>query len=621
MFTSIQVKTPALFWLTPVIAWVLLINVAGCPVNPPDGGPGNENRNGGGDSAGLLPGTFVTVTDPSIHAGQPVMIEFTGPGGYGVTMEAHRTKEGSVSLPLPPFIDAVTHDSISGEVTYGVPGSPTRAHSKVAALPSAGDTVPGTVLRIVLQAAAEEHERNYGGLIQLINELEQDSAAWSIAGRVSEQASSLRAILSSFDQTGRFTLPYRDGAWHTMTADEMRLADRWLAALIYGMAQQAAIETVAPAAKLRLRAQAGSSTTPLTIPEMVEQGILEIRQSIRNGAEWASLAASGVGISVALIGLTIEAPIITLIGAFCAVGGAVSAFVGGAAGAENTDAFLAQDPTRFDASAEALSQTARYGLVVASSATGPVGRIVQAADLAVGTRDFAQSARAVECSESAGGNQKPQYFQTSSAFCQGATPAHQDPISPASCPAPNGSLFVKKYTGSRYQEYWLWPPNEADGRQVGLVQEWYGADQRILASQVCKDVDGRSHGLGRYWRADGSLQSEATYSNGLLNGPAVEYYPSGAVLRRVNYRPFGPESRPDGLEAWYFENGRTSRETNYANGLKNGALRTYFESNGFVETEGQHVNDQPDGDWYYYNPDGTLREHCLWQTGELAWCR
>lgn len=623
MSTPIRLKIPSLFWLVAVISLVLLIIGAGCPVIPPDGGSGNENQNGGDGGARLSPGTFVTIRDPAIHAGQSAMIEFTGPGGYRVITEAQTTREGSTSLPLPPLIDAATGESISGELTYCVIGSGARVKSKVAALPSAGDTPPGAVLRIVLQAAAEEHERNYGGLTQLINELEDDAAAWNIAGRVSAEAISLRGMISNFDQTGHFTLPFRDGSWHTMTADEMRLADRWLAALICGMAEQAAIETNTPTAKLRLSMQGDPSNTPPDIPRMVNQGIVEIRQSIRNGAEWASVAASGVGISVALIGLVVEAPLIALVGAFCAVGGAVSAFVGGAAGAENTDAFLAQDPTRFDASAEALSQTARYGLSVASSATGPVGRIAQAADLAVNTRDFAQSARTVECADSTNGSQKPQHFQARDAFCQGVAPAHQDPISPADCPAPDGSLFIRKNTGSRYQEYWLWPPNEAAGKKVGLVQEWYGVDKRILASQVCKDSDGQSQGLGRWWRADGALHSEATYADGMLNGPAVEYYPSGAVLRRVTYRPFGHESRPDGLDVWFFENGRVSRETTYVNGQKNGPYRDYFESNGIVESEGQHVNGQPHGTWYYYNLDGTFRENgeCLYAMGDLVWCR
>jgi len=608
--------------LGSLLLLALLAHVPACDVPPatvPDNSADGGNAVPGALEAEMLPGAFMTIRDPAILAGQPVTVEFTGPAGFRATMEAYKTRAGEAAVPIPPLVDVATGEMVAGTLSYGVLGSTLRSTVNVAAPPPAEDTPPGAVLRIVLEAAAEEHERTYAAITQILTELGANAPNAELPGDIFAEGIALRARLATYDQTGQFVLPLRDGTWHTMTAEEMTLADRWLASLMDGLAEQMELEAGLPTAKLIARAQGQSPPRP-RIDTMAQQGVQRVRQAIQTGAAGASTLAAGVGIGVCLIGLAVNTPVVVVIGGFCAVAGAAASFVNGAAGGTNADAFLARDPRRFDASAEALSQTARYGLVAASAAAGPVGQLANVASLAASSKDFYANVRAIRCTSSAPpGNKKSLTYQ-SDEFCVGVT-GGQPPISPPECPAPSGSLFVRTTTeNGQYSEYWLWPPNEQDGKPVGLCRTWYGADKTVLATQGCRDSDGRLQGLYQAWSPSGALRSEVHYTDGQLDGLVFEYYPGGGVLRMADYKPFGPFSAPDGVEYYYDENGRIVQETTYADGVRNGRYRRYHAGSSVVFLEGWYVDDRSDGHWCTYNADGSLMQECVYQLGQLVSC-
>lgn len=62
-----------------------------------------------------------------------------------------------------------------------------------------------------------------------------------------------------------------------------------------------------------------------------------------------------------------------------------------------------------------------------------------------------------------------------------------------------------------------------------------------------------------------------------------------------------------GLWKSYYPDGKKWSETTFDKGVKSGNTTTYFE-NGMMRYNGQYKNDQKVGVWNLYNPDGTLEK-------------
>ncbi len=67
------------------------------------------------------------------------------------------------------------------------------------------------------------------------------------------------------------------------------------------------------------------------------------------------------------------------------------------------------------------------------------------------------------------------------------------------------------------------------------------------------------------------------------------------------------QSELNGLVATYRDDGSLLAETTYQHGVRHGPYRDYW-SNGRVCLEGQIVNGFKEGEWRFYDRDGSLRE-------------
>jgi antitoxin component YwqK of YwqJK toxin-antitoxin module len=74
------------------------------------------------------------------------------------------------------------------------------------------------------------------------------------------------------------------------------------------------------------------------------------------------------------------------------------------------------------------------------------------------------------------------------------------------------------------------------------------------------------------------------------------------------------ERVPQGLVATFRDDGSRLEETTYQRGVAHGPHRDYW-SNGLLACEGQYVNGVQEGEWRFYNPDGTLREVIRFEGG------
>lgn len=78
----------------------------------------------------------------------------------------------------------------------------------------------------------------------------------------------------------------------------------------------------------------------------------------------------------------------------------------------------------------------------------------------------------------------------------------------------------------------------------------------------------------------------------------------------------------DGVVKTFRDDGTPLAETTWDKGMAHGPYRDYW-SNGLVACKGEYVRGVQDGDWHYYNPDGSLREVIHFEGGRevIDWKR
>ena len=186
---------------------------------------------------------------------------------------------------------------------------------------------------------------------------------------------------------------------------------------------------------------------------------------------------------------------------------------------------------------------------------------------------------------------------------------------PAGGKQAEGEFIAGKRTGT----WRTWFPEggglESEGRfEAGLEQgDWVyyfptGGKQAEGSFEA-----GKRTGVWRTWHqwhlpdTDG-LQSEETYRNGVLDGPAVELDVEGRKTAERTYAG----GVPDGKQVEYYPDGKPQAESLYSAGKLEGLMRRWF-ADGTLQVEGTMRDGKRDGRWSYFNPDGTVNE--AW-TGE-----
>ena len=96
-------------------------------------------------------------------------------------------------------------------------------------------------------------------------------------------------------------------------------------------------------------------------------------------------------------------------------------------------------------------------------------------------------------------------------------------------------------------------------------------------------------------------QEEVFTINGLLDGEAFSYYPSG----KIENKSFFKNGKREGESLTYYENGKLKRKNLYKNGMKNGIAIVYYE-NGMIEQKAYFVDDKKENERLYYDKKGNL---------------
>jgi len=141
-------------------------------------------------------------------------------------------------------------------------------------------------------------------------------------------------------------------------------------------------------------------------------------------------------------------------------------------------------------------------------------------------------------------------------------------------------------------------------------------------------VNSKPEGDWRWYYPEGETMREESYYNGLLDGLMTEYDEAGNVITKGQYI----EGKEDG--AWYYHLPGSETEGTYSEGMRNGLWKvydlpdkpgdekvlrfegkflednpqgkhTYYWDNGNKKEEGEYAMGRKEGEWVYYNYDGT----------------
>ncbi len=133
--------------------------------------------------------------------------------------------------------------------------------------------------------------------------------------------------------------------------------------------------------------------------------------------------------------------------------------------------------------------------------------------------------------------------------------------------------------------------------------------------------DGNKDGPWKEFFADGTLKSEGNYADGKPVGDWKYFHLNG---KTEQIGKFNKQGKPEGKWKWFYEDGKLLREENYRNGLRDGLLSEYDEEGTLIQ-EGEFVNGEEDGPWFYLTGNdyvrGTFRDGLrtgMWYTYSLV---
>jgi len=110
----------------------------------------------------------------------------------------------------------------------------------------------------------------------------------------------------------------------------------------------------------------------------------------------------------------------------------------------------------------------------------------------------------------------------------------------------------------RYQLEYL--PNK-DGKELITKTNKHGD-----CIEYTINLEGKKHGMYTLKNSKGQIISSQTYSDGMMDGPIIEYYESGQIKSICRCK----QNRLEGDYSEWYEDGTIKEESQYINGLKHG---------------------------------------------------
>lgn len=107
----------------------------------------------------------------------------------------------------------------------------------------------------------------------------------------------------------------------------------------------------------------------------------------------------------------------------------------------------------------------------------------------------------------------------------------------------------------------------------------------LLILLTIYSISSAQNGIVKTYYPDGSVQSEISYVNDILDGSAVWYYPNGQLKSEKNF----DKGILNGWVKEYYKSGLLKEEYFVKNGMKGGTNRVFYE-NGTLKALSNYVN-------------------------------
>ena len=166
-----------------------------------------------------------------------------------------------------------------------------------------------------------------------------------------------------------------------------------------------------------------------------------------------------------------------------------------------------------------------------------------------------------------------------------------------------------------------------DGKKNGVWKS-YSRDGHLLASRtfidglptgywinynhhehieeiVCKGLDFDSGKLTEY-HSNGNKLADISISDGKYDGKFITYYQEKINYDKVSIEGSYLNGKKNGRWVWYSPDGQIIKYESYANGLKSGDWKSFFDGTDLVRFQGQYLNDRRRGLWQWYDESSKL---------------
>lgn len=128
-----------------------------------------------------------------------------------------------------------------------------------------------------------------------------------------------------------------------------------------------------------------------------------------------------------------------------------------------------------------------------------------------------------------------------------------------------------------------------------------------------KSEGGRRHGLEEKFWETGELSYKSFYDNGLLQGLKEGYMESGHLVVATNY----VDDEREGVEKYFYRNGNVETIINWKDGKREGPYLSYYR-NGNLEEKKYFKNGREDGLWETFYENGNRRLYRCYRFGRSA---
>ncbi len=140
---------------------------------------------------------------------------------------------------------------------------------------------------------------------------------------------------------------------------------------------------------------------------------------------------------------------------------------------------------------------------------------------------------------------------------------------------------------------------KANGRLDSAIEY---TENGILSGKGKTDTLGRKNGLWHEYTPDGKPAAKGSYHKGKRQGKWKFYYPNGKIAQKGAYSA----GKPTGIWQWYFPDETLRRKEEYIRGYADGTSIEYNQK-GEIIAQGQFLEGERDGEWYFKNGDITLK--------------